>query len=87
MPNTSAGMERFGDALFSLRNFEIFSLRIAIIWKKDDIRFIDRLYNHWLRHGCKKMESFQMGKFKYRFALTDELASKLDKMGLVITTW
>ena len=80
----SADMERFGGALFSLRNFEIFSLCIAIVWKKDDTGYIDRLYNSWLNHGCKKMKSFQMGKFEYQFSLTDELATKLDKMGLVI---
>ena len=83
----SADMERFGNALFSLRNFETFSLCIAILWKKEDISHIDRLYNSWLKHGCKKMKSFQMGKFEYQFSLSDELATKLDKMGLVITTW
>ena len=60
----SANMECFGDALFSLRNFETFSLCIAILWKKEDISHIDRLYNSWLKHGCKKMKSFQMGKFE-----------------------
>lgn len=79
----SADMERF---LFSLRNFEIFSFHIAIIWKKEDISYIDRLYNSWLEHGCKKMKSFQMGHFEYQVSLTDELATKLDKMGLVIST-
>ena len=83
----SADMERFGDALFSLRNIEAFSLNISIIWKKEDTSYIDSLYKSWLKHGCKKMKSFQMGKFEYRFALTDELARKLDKMGLVILTW
>ena len=77
-------MERFGDALFSLRNFEIFSLHITIIWKKEDASYIDRLYNSWLKHGRKKMKSWQMGKFVYQFPLTDELATKFDKMGLVI---
>ena len=81
----STNMERFGDTLFSLRNFELFSLHIAIMWKKEDTRHIDRLYNSWLKHGCKRMKSFQMGKFEYQFSLTDELATKLDKMGLVIT--
>ena len=71
----SADMERFGDALFCLRNFEIFSLDIAIIWKKEDASYIDRLYNSWLKHGHKKMKSFQMGKFEYQFSLTDELAT------------
>ena len=83
----SADMERFGDALFSLRNFEIFSLHIAIIWKEEDASYIDRLYNSWLKHGRKKMKSFQMGEFEYQFSLTDELTKKLDKMGLVITSW
>ena len=83
----SADMERFGDALFCLRNFEIFSLHIAIIWKKEDASYIDRLYDSWLKHGRKKMKSFQMGKFEYQFSLTDELATKLDKMGLVISSW
>ena len=83
----SADMECFGDALFSLRNIEAFSLIISIIWKKEDTSYIDSLYKSWLKHGCKKMKSFQMGKFEYRFALTDELARKLDKIGLVILTW
>ena len=83
----SANMEHFGNALFSLRNFETFSLHIAIIWKKEDTRHIDRLYNSWLKHGCKKIKSFQMGKFEHQFPLTDELATKLDKIGLVITSW
>ena len=78
-------MERFGDALFSLRNFEIFSLYIAITWGKEDTSHIDRLYNSWLKHGRKKLKSFQMGvAFECQFSLTDELATKLDKMGLVI---
>ena len=77
-------MERFGDALFSLRNFEIFSLHIAITWKKEDISHIDRLYDSWLKHGCKKSKSFQMGMFEKKFSLTDELTIKLEKMRLVI---
>ena len=85
--DSSADMERFGDALFSLRNIEAFSLNISIIWKKEDTSYIDSLYKSWLKHGCKKMKSFQMGKFEYHFALTDELARKLDKIGLVILTW
>ena len=84
---SSADMERFGDALFSLRNIEVFSLNISIMWKKGDTSYIDSLYKSWLKHGCKKMKSFQMGKFEYRFVLTDELARKLDKIGLVIRTW
>lgn len=77
-------MERFGDALFSLRNYEIFSLHIPVLWKTEDVIFIDGLYKSWLKHSCKKLKSFQMGKFKYGFVLTDELARKLDEMGLVI---
>ena len=84
---SSTDMERFGDALFSLRNIEIFSLNISIIWKKEDTSYINSLYKSWLKHGCKKMKSFQMGKFEYRFAVTDELARTLDKIGLVILTW
>ena len=81
----SVNMERFGDALFSLRNFEIFSLCITIVWKKEDTSHIDTLYKRWLKHGCRKIKSFQMGRFEYRSSLTDEIATKLDKMGLVIT--
>ena len=84
---SSTDMECFGDALFSLRNIESFSLNIAIIWKKEDTSYIDSLYKSWLKHGCKKMKSFQMGNFEYQFALTDELARKIDKIGLVILTW
>ena len=83
----SADMERFGDALFSLRNIEAFSLNISIIWKKEDTSYIDSLYKSWLKHGCKKLKLFEMGQFEYHFALTDMLTNKLDKMGLVILTW
>ena len=83
----STDMERFGDALFSLNNFEIFSFQISVVWKQEDTSYLDTLYNSWLKHGRKKLKSFQMGKFEYRFSMTDELARKLDEMGLVITTW
>ena len=79
-------MERFGDALFSLSNFETFSLNIPIIWMKEDTRHIDRLHNSWLKYGCRKMRSFQMGKYSRDFPLTDEVARKLDEMVLAITT-
>jgi hypothetical protein len=82
----STDMERFADVLFSLNNFEIFSLQIPIRWKQEDTRHIDRLYDCWLKHGRKKLKSFQMGKFEYQFSMTDELARKLDEMGLVINT-
>ena len=72
---------------FSLRNFKIFSLYIAITWRKEDTSHIDRLYNRWLKHGRKKLKSFQMGNFEYQFSLTDELAAKLDKMGLVVEVY
>ena len=50
-----------------------------------DTSYIDRLYNSWLKHRWKKLKSFQMGgAFEYQFSFTDELATKLDKMGLVI---
>ena len=81
---SSADMERFGDVLFSLRNYEVFSLFIRVMWKAKDVVYIDSLFNSWLKHGCRKLRSFQMGKFEYGFVLTDELAMKLDKMGLVI---
>ena len=81
---TSADMEHFSDALFSLRNYEIFSLCIPVLWKKEDTDYIDSLYNSWLKHGCRKLKSFEMGGFEYGFVLTDELAMKLVKMGLVI---
>ena len=81
---SSADIEHFGDALFSLRNYEIFSLCIPVIWTTDDAIYVDSLYNSWLKHGCRKLKSLQMGSFKYGFILTDELARKLDKMGLVI---
>ena len=80
----SANIERFGDALFSVRNFEMFSLHIGITWTKEDTSHIDGLYNSWLKHGRKKLKLFKMGVFECQFSLTDELASKLDKMGLVI---
>jgi hypothetical protein len=80
----STDMQRFGDALFSLNNFEMFSLHIPIIWKGEDTRHIDRLYDSWLKHGRKKLKSFQMGKFAYQFSMTDELASKIDEMGFII---
>lgn len=67
-------MECFGDVLFSLRNSETFSLHIPIIWLKEESSHIDRLYNSWLKHGHKKLKSFQMGKFNYQFSLTYELA-------------
>ena len=82
----STDMERFGDALFSLNNFKVFSFQISVVWKQDDTSYLDTLYNSWLKHGRKKLKSFQMGKFEYRFSMTDELARKLDEMGLVITT-
>ena len=82
----STDMERFGDALFSLNNFEVFSFQIPIEWKQEDTSYLYRLYNSWLKHGRKKLKSFQMGKFVYQFSMTDELARKLDEMGLVITT-
>ncbi len=81
---SSADVERFGDALFLLRNYEVFSLCIPVLWKIEDVVHIDSLYKTWQRHGCKKLKSFRMGKFEYGFVLTDELARKLDKMGLVI---
>ena len=81
----STDMERFGDALFSLNNFEIFSFQISIEWKQEDTSYLDTLYNSWLKHGHKKLKSFQMGKFVYQFSMTDELTRKLDEMGLVIT--
>lgn len=81
---SSAEMEHFGDALFSLKNYEIFSLFIQVTWKAEDVIYIDSLYNSWLKHGCKKLKSFQMGDFEYGFILTDELARKMDKIGLVI---
>ena len=77
-------MEYFGGhGPFSLRNFETFSLHIGIMWRKEDTRHIDRLYNSWLK---QRMKSFQMGTFEHQFSLTDELATRFDKMGLVITT-
>ena len=82
----STDMERFGDALFSLNNFEVFSFQISVVWKQEDTSYLDTLYNSWLKHGRKKLKSFQMGMFEYRFSMTDELARKLDEMGLVITT-
>ena len=81
----STDMEQFGDALFSLNNFEVFSFQISIEWKQEDTSYLDTLYNSWLKHGRKKLKSFQMGKFEYQFSMTDELARKLDEMGLVIT--
>ena len=83
----STNMERFGDALFSLNNFEVFSFQISMAWKQEDTSYLDMLYNSWLKHGRKKLKSFQMGKFEYRFSMTDDLARKLDEMGLIITTW
>ena len=82
----STDMERFGDALFSLNNFEVFSFQISVVWKQEDTSYLDTLYNSWRKHGRKKLKSFKMGKFEYRFSMTDELARKLDEMGLVITT-
>ena len=82
--DSSAEVERFGDALFLLRNYEKFSLCIPVLWKIEDVVHIDSLYKTWQKHGCKKLKSFRMGKFEYGFVLTDELARKLDKMGLVI---
>ena len=82
----STDMERFGDALFSLNNFEVFSFQISMVWKQEDTSYLDTLYNSWLKHGRKKLKSFQMGMFEYQFSMTDELARKLDEMGLVITT-
>ena len=84
--DSTADMERFANALFSLRNFETFSLRISITWGKEDTSYIDKLYNCWQKHGCKKMKSFHMGTFEYGFSPTDELSRKMDEMGLVITT-
>jgi hypothetical protein len=72
---------------FSLSNFEMFSLHIPIVWKGEDTKHIDRLYDSWLKHGRKKLNSFQVGKLAYQFSMTDELASKIDEIGLVITTW
>ena len=82
----STDMERFGDALFSLNNFEVFSFQISIEWNQEDTSYLDTLYNSWLKHGRKKLKSFQMGKFVYQFSVTDELARKLDEMGLIIAT-
>ena len=82
--DSSADMERFGNTLFSLRNFETFSLCISITWRKEDTNYIDKLYNCWQKQGCKKMKAFHMGTFEYGFSLTDELARKMDEMGLVI---
>ena len=76
-------MERFGDAHFSLNNFEVFLFQISMVWKQEDTSYLDTLYNSWLKHGRKKLKSFQMGMFEYRFSMTDELAKE---MGLVITT-
>ena len=84
---SSADMECFGDALYSLRNYEIFSLCIPVIWKEKDISSIYCLYKAWQKHGCRKLKSFQMGKFEYGFVLTDKLATKLDEMELVIKSW
>ena len=81
---SSAEVERFGDALFLLRNYEIFSLCIPVLWKIEDVTHIDSLYKTWQKHGCKKLKSFRMGKFEYGLILTDELARKLEKMGLAI---
>ena len=81
---SSKDMERFGDAVYSLSNYEVFSLDISMLWKMEDIKFIDALYNSWLKHGCRKLKSFQMGRFDYGLALPDELARKIDKMGLAI---
>ena len=81
---SSDDIERFGDVLFSLRNCELFSLCIPVTWKANDVVHIDRLYNSWLRHGCRKLKLFQMGDFEYDFVLSDDLARKMDKMGLAI---
>ena len=81
---SSDDIERFGDVLFSLQNCELFSLCIPVTWKANDVVHIDRLYNCWLRHRCRKLKLFEMGDFEYDFALSDDLPRKLDKMGLAI---
>ena len=81
---SSDDIERFGDVLFSLQNCELFSLCIPVTWKIEDVVHIDSLYKTWQKHGCKKLKSFRMGEFEYGLVLTDELARKLDKMGLTI---
>ena len=81
---SSDDIEHFGDTLFSLQNCETLSLSIPVIWKAKDVVYIDSLYKSWLKHGCRKLKSFKMGDFEYGFVLTDELARKLHKMGLII---
>ena len=80
---SSTNMEHFGDALYSLRNCEAFSLEISIAWKEEDMKHIDSLYESWLRHGRKRLKKFQMGMCHGR-PLPEELSRKLDEMGLVI---
>jgi hypothetical protein len=79
-----ADVERFGDALFSLRNYEIFSLSIPVLWKAEDASYLDTLYNSWQKHGCRKLKLFEMGRYEYGFDLTDELDTRLYEMGLVL---
>ena len=81
---SSDDIEHFGDILFSLQNCEIFSLCIPVMWKANDVVHINSLYNCWSKHGCRKLKSFQMGDFEDDFVLSDDLARKLDKMGLAI---
>ena len=83
---SSTNMENFGDAIYSLRNCEAFSLEISIVWKEEDMKHIDSLYESWLKHGHKRLKHFQneMGILNHRRPLPDELAKKLDEMGLVI---
>ena len=66
-------MERFGDALFSLRNIKAFSLNISIIWKKEDTSYIDSLYKSWLRPT------------NLIFCFTSRKVRKSDSVGVYLT--
>ena len=55
-----------------------------MIWKEEDLKYINSLYESWLRHGRKRLEYFQMGKFACGLAVPDNIARKSDEMGLVI---
>ena len=84
---SSTDTECFGDTLYSLRNCESFSLCISIIWHKKDASYIDGLYKSWLNHGCRKLKTFEMGLLACGFDMTEELSEKVDKMGLLLSTW
>ena len=80
---TTADMECFGDAVFSTRNYKDLSLSIPVLWRKEYSNYIEVLYKNWLKHGCKKIKIFLMGRF-YAFDLTDEISVMLDRMGVNI---